>query len=71
MGEYKKTYRMVSTGEQGRTTMVAIPPEVIRRAAEEAGLEPDVFIKQYQAIAHFDHEAGVAYTFEPILPDKG
>lgn len=70
-GSFKKRYKMNTTGRGGETTTVAIPPEVIERAAEEAGLSPEEFIKQYHAVAHYDNGKGVQYTFESILPDKG
>jgi len=63
---YKKRYRMNVVGREGATTTVAIPPEVIERKAEEAGLTPDEFIKQHQVVAHYDNFDGVFYAFEKI-----
>jgi hypothetical protein len=51
-GSYKK-----QVGKDGATT-VAIPPEVIGRKAEEAGLSAGEFIKCYKAIAHYDNFDG-------------
>ena len=68
---YTRAYKMTARGEKGLSISVSIPPEVVRRAAEEAGLSIEDFIKQYQAIAHYDRGSGVQYTFESILPDKG
>ena len=70
-GHYKKRYRMQVTGRGGETIMVALPPEVIEQAANEFGLSPEEFIKQYYAIAHYNRGVSVSYTFESILPDKG
>ncbi len=61
---YKKRYKMNSAGRAGETTTVAIPPEVIERKAEEVGLSPEEFVKQYQVIAEFNGFEGVRYTFE-------
>lgn len=63
-GTYKKRYRMNITGKDGATTTVAIPPEVIDRKAEEAGLTVEEFIKRFRVVAHFDNFDGVFYTFE-------
>jgi len=65
-GSYKKGYRMNTVGKDGAATTVAIPPEVIHRKAEEAGLSPEEFIGCYKAIAHFDSFDGVLYTFEGV-----
>ena len=61
---YKKGYRMNAVGKDGATTTVAIPPEVIGRKAEEAGLSSEEFIRRYKAVAHFDNFDGVFYAFE-------
>jgi hypothetical protein len=37
---YKKDYGMNIVGNDGATTTVAMPPEVIDRKAEEFGLRP-------------------------------
>ena len=67
-----KRYKMNTVGQNGITITVAIPPEVIDQAAENAGLSPEDFIKQYQAIAHYGRDGKtVQYTFAPILPNKG
>lgn len=65
-GSYKKHYKMNVVGKDGATTTVAIPPEVINRKAEEAGVKPEVFIKRYKAVAHYDNFDGVFYAFEEI-----
>jgi len=62
---YKKRYRMHIVDREGATTTVAIPPEVIGRKAEELGLTPEEFIKQYQVVAQYDNFDGVFYSFEP------
>lgn len=64
-GTYKKRYKMVSMGKDGATTTVALPPEVIAKKAEEAGLTIDEFIKQYRVVAHYNNFDGVFYVFEP------
>lgn len=67
---YKKRYRMNIVGKEGATTTVAIPPEVIDRKAEEAGLSSEEFIRCYKAIAHYNNFDGVFYTFEEIPKKK-
>jgi len=52
-GSYKK-----QVGKDGATTTVAIPPEVIGRKAEEAGLSAVEFIKCHKAVAHYDNFDG-------------
>ena len=68
---YKKQYRMNMVGKDGATTTVAIPPEVIARKAEEAGLSPEEFIRHYKAVAHYDNFDGVIYKFEKIEVEAG
>jgi len=68
---YKKRYRMNLVGKNGATTTVAIPPEVIDRKAEEAGLSPEEFTRHYKAIAHFDNFDGVFYAFERVANADG
>lgn len=63
-GTYKKRYSMNVMGKKGYTTTIAIPPEVIDHKAEEAGLSPEEFIKQFKAVAHYNNFDGVFYTFE-------
>lgn len=65
-GTYKKRYRMNVVGKDGATTTVAIPPEVIERKAEEAGLTVEEFIKQFRVVAHYNNFDGVFYAFEPM-----
>jgi hypothetical protein len=69
-GSYKKHYKMNVVGKNGATTTVAIPPEVIDRKAEEAGLSPEGFIKCYKAVAHYDNFDGVFYAFERAANGK-
>lgn len=69
-GTYKKRYRMNVVGMGGATITVAIPPEVIDRKAEESGLLPEEFVKQYRAIAQFNGFDGVLYTFEKIEKEQ-
>ena len=71
INESKKRYCMNTTGREGSTTKVAIPPEVLEAAAEEAGLSVEQFLTQYDAIAHYQNGKGVQYTFAPKYPDKG
>ncbi len=61
---YKKRYKMNVVGHEGLTTTVAIPPEVIDKHAEDVGLTPEEFVKQYQAVAQYNGFDGVLYTFE-------
>ena len=68
---YKKRYRMNVVGKDGATTTVAIPPEVIDRKAEEAGLTAEEFIKRYQAVAHYNNFDGVFYAFEEVKKESG
>ena len=63
---YKKRYRMNIVGQDGATTTVAIPPEVIDRKAEELGLSAEEFVKSHKAVAHYDNFDGVFYTFERV-----
>lgn len=65
-GSYKKYYRMNGVGKNSATTTVAIPPEVIERKAEEAGLRPEEFTRCYRAIAHYNNFDGIFYTFERV-----
>ena len=65
-GSYKKRYKMNLVGDNGHTTTVAIPPEVIQRRAEEAGMTIDDFVKNFRAVAHYNGFDGVLYTFERI-----
>ena len=68
---YTKTYKMRQLVKGAKHITVAIPYEVIERAANEAGLTAEEFIVQYEAVAHYDNGVGVQYTFEPIILDKG
>jgi len=65
-GTYKKRYKMNSVGRDGYTTTVAIPPEVIDRKAEEAGITVEEFLKTYRALAQYNGFEGVLYTFEKV-----
>lgn len=57
---------MNTVGKCGATTTVAIPPEVIERKAEELGLTPEEFIKNFHAIARYNNFDGVFYSFEEV-----
>ena len=67
---YKKHYCLNMVGKDGATTTVAIPPEVIERKAEEAGITPEEFVKQFKAIAHYNNFEGIYYTFEPARKEQ-
>ena len=62
-GTYKKHYRMNVVGKDGATTTVAIPPEVIVKKAEDAGLTVEEFIKAFRVVAHYNNFDGVFYSF--------
>ena len=63
-GTYKKRYRMNVVGKDGATTTVAIPPEVMEKKAEDAGLTIEEFIKRFRVVAHYNNFDGVFYAFE-------
>ena len=68
---YKKRYRINKVGKSKSTNTVAIPPEVIERKAEEAGLTPEQYIDRHEAVAHFNSFDGVFYEFVERAPKKG
>ena len=63
--EKQKKYRMNSVGEHGTTT-VAIPPDIIRQQATLKNMTPEQFTESHYAVAHYDGDGKVEYTFEPI-----
>jgi len=63
---YKKRYKMNAVGRDGKTTTVAIPPEVIDREAERKKMTPEEFIEKHRAVAHYNNFDGVFYTFEQV-----
>ena len=63
---YEKAYRLQAVGEDGLTTMVSMPPEVIRREAKKRSITVQEFIKLYRAVAHYNSIEGVLYTFESV-----
>ena len=63
---YRKTYSLNAVGKDGLTATVAIPREIIRRAAEKIGLHPKEFLKTHQAILIYDAFDGAFIRFEKI-----
>ncbi len=66
---YKKRYRINQVGRDGATRTLGIPPEVIEKHAEAAGITPEEFCRTYQAVAQYNSFPGLYYEFEPI-PEK-
>jgi len=67
---YKKRYRMVPQGREGKYTTVYIPQEVIQKNAEQAGLSVKEYVHTYRAVAQYNGFDGVLYTFEPIPAEE-
>ena len=60
-----KKYRMNTVGEHGTIT-TAIPPEVIKEQAKLRNMTPEQFSDSFYAVAHYNGDGKVEYTFEPI-----
>ena len=65
MEQKTKKYRMRSVGEHGTIT-VAIPPDAIKYQASLRNITPEQFAETFFAVAHYDGDGRVQYTFEPI-----
>jgi len=61
---YKAQYKMRTTGKNGMTTIITLPPMVVEREASKRGLTVAEFIEQFRVVAHFNNFEGVFYTFE-------
>jgi len=55
---------MNTVGRDGATTTVAIPPVVIQKKAEEAGMTSEEYVKTHKVVALYDNFDGVFYSFE-------
>jgi len=61
---YKRPYRINAVGRDGLTTTVAIPREIIQRAAEKANLLFKEFIATHQAVLIYNAFDGAFIRFE-------
>ena len=61
---YKKPYNINAVGRDGLTTTVAIPREIIKRAAEKKKLTSQEFIKTHQAVVIYNAFDGAFIRFE-------
>ena len=61
---YKRPYNINAVGRDGLTTTVAIPREIIKRAAEKNKLTAQEFIKTHQAILIYNAFDGAFIRFE-------
>lgn len=60
---YKKPYKINAVGRDGLTTTVAIPREIIKRAAEKAKITPKEFIQTHHAIIIYNAFDGAFIRF--------
>ena len=65
-GSLRKSYRLRMAIPGSKTIEVTFPYEVVEREARKRGLTLKDFLKQFQAIAHYDNFDGVFYSFERI-----
>lgn len=61
---YRAQYKMRSTGKNGASTIITLPPVVVEREASKRGLTTAEFIEQFRVVAHFNNFDGVFYSFE-------
>ena len=61
---YKRPYRINLVGREGLTTTVAIPREIVQRAAEKANLTFKEFIETHQAVLIYNAFDGAFIRFE-------
>ena len=61
---YKRPYQINAVGRDGLTTTVAIPREIIRRAAEKNKVTPKAFIRTHRALLIYNAFDGVFIRFE-------
>ena len=61
---YKKPYSLNAVGKDGLTVTVAIPREIVKRAAEKKGLLPKEFLKTHRAIIVYNAFDGAFIRFE-------
>ena len=67
---YKRPYNINAVGRDGLTTTVAIPREIIKRAAEKSKITPQEFIETHQAIVIYNAFDGAFIRFEKKLKDE-
>lgn len=67
---YKRQYRINAVGRKGLTTTVAIPKEIVLRAAEKNNLTIKEFIATHQAILIYDAFDGAFIRFEEKPKEK-
>lgn len=60
---YKKRYSLNKVGKKRATVTIAVPPIVIEKKAEEAGLSAEDFIRDHEVEAHFNSFDGIFYSF--------
>ena len=61
---YKRPYNINAVGRDGLTTTVAMPREIIKRAAEKSSLTPKEFIATHQAVLIYNAFDGAFIRFE-------
>ena len=61
---YKRPYKMNAVGADGLTVTVAIPRDLIRRAAEKNSMKPPEFIKTHRAVIIYNSFDGAFIRFE-------
>jgi len=66
---YKRPYKINAVGREGLTTTVAIPREIIKRAAEKVNLPFKDFISSHQAVLIYNSFDGAFIRFEK-RPEK-
>jgi len=68
---YRRRYRLRAAVPGRNCIEVTFPYEVVEREARTRGFSVGEFIRQFQAVAHYDGFDGVYYTFESIPPKRG
>ena len=68
---YRHRYRLRAAVPGRNCLQVTFPYEVVEREARTRGLSVDEFIRQFQAVAHYDGFEGVVDAFESISPKRG
>ena len=63
---YRRRYRLRAAVPGRNCLQVTFPYEVVEREARTRGLSVGEFIRQFQAVAHYDGFDGVYYTFESV-----
>lgn len=66
----RREYRLRRAGEKGSSVEVTVPPEVLLREANKAGITVSEFIKGFRAVALWDGVDGIIYQFRPYLDEE-